>query len=88
MKKTARKKDKHAALRNNFARICDWIDEHGREPNPKSKDLAEFHVGVMLLTLRQEGAAKGWLEVLYPLDRHGLLPRRTAVEPAPVSPVQ
>ena len=87
MKKTARKKDEHSALRRNFNEICDWIDKHGREPNPEeSRDQVERHCGIMLQTIRQDGAVKGWLEPLLPYDRHGLLPRVTAVEEASANP--
>ncbi len=88
MKKTARKKDEHSALRFHFSEICSWVDDHGREPSPFSTDMVEFHLGVMLQTLRQDGAEKGWLEPLLPYDRHGLLPRVTAVEEASASPEQ
>ncbi len=88
MKKT-RKKDEWGALRNHFDEICNWIDKHGREPNPKeSRDQVERRCGIMLQTLRQDGAEKGWLEPLLPYDRYGLLPRVTAVEEASASPEQ
>ena len=89
MKKTARKKDEHSALRRNFNEICDWIDKHGREPNPEeSRDQVERHCGIMLQTIRRTGNDEGWFDVLRPFDRHGLLPRVTAVESASASPEQ
>ena len=86
MKKT-RKKDEWGALRNHFDEICDWIDKHGREPNPEeSNDIFERRCGIMLQVIRRTGNDEGWFDVLRPFDRHGLLPRGTAVEEPSASP--
>ncbi len=89
MKKTARKKDEWGALRFHFSEICSWVDDHGREPNPEeSRDQVERRCGIMLQVIRRTGNDEGWFDVLRPFDRHGLLPRVTAVEEASASPEQ